>query len=668
VIRWSSIARRARFRRTGDDAGFVLPYVMLVTFLVMVGTAAMLGAVANNSVPARRSQDSEAALAAAQAGVQAYVAALNANCSSYYTVTSSYSIEECSWPASAAATPLTSGSSGAPALTTGSYAVQASNTSGFLNANQDDIRIVSAGTSNGATVKLVADVSGTPNALRFSYFTDHESTDPDFLASYFPARSVSVPGSSLLSLLGLSIGGSAATVTWGGLTAGSAVNCGAVWYNDPGNPTVGGIGRSGAGDDVVETGTLSPAAAGVTPSIDHVCSVDFTAGMNFDGPVYSHDALYLSNGVPGNSTGPNFSVPTACGGSTLTDCEPLPPASSAWSSSDTPVAPASPYRSVASPLGGTPTSNNANVQTVQTSKFDVTLPSSVSDAAAVATCSYTSGVTITISGGTATVSGAGAAGQSSACLSVPVSKTTLYVVGDATISSGGNLSSGRLSIVSTGDIVLKGSLTTSAAAPSSLPTNANGEPSASGSTPAIDLVALDDVRVTHTVTCADGSNPSAATGYCPNDISGLYTTDQAGEVVNSDGTLKTTHPARQYCNSTGARYPCSGSKTDCESVTGGLTVTAAIFALTGSLQTDNYSRGCGLGTLTVNGGVYTNFRGPLGQEWEVPSSGATTRSYSGYKLKLNYVNLESAGLQYVPALEGGSVNHPWGVISVSGAS
>jgi hypothetical protein len=665
VIRWLSAARRRRAAALADDAGFILPYVLLITFLVMVGTAAMLGSVAANSVPARRSQDSEAALAAAQAGIQAYVAELNANCSSYYAVTSTYSIQECSWPASAAATPLVSGSNGAPALTTSSYSVQASNTSGFLNSNQDDIRIVSTGTSNAEKVKLVADVSGTPNALRFSYFTDHESVDPKFLASYFPSRSITVPGSSLLSLLGITVG-TTATVNWNGLTSASALNCGAVWYNDPGNPTVGGVGRSGAGDDVLETGTLSPAATGVSPSIDHNCSVAFTAGMNFDGPVYSHDALYVSNGTPGNTTGPNFSVPTACGGSTLSNCEPLPPASSAWTSSDSPAAGSSPYRSAAAPLNGTPTSSNANVQTVQTSKFDVTLPSSVSDAAAVATCRYTGDITIAVSGSTAAVSGAGTSGQSAACLTVPVSKTTLYDTGNVTISAGGNLSGGRLSIVSTGDIVLNGSLTTTAAAPASLPKNANGEPNVSGSTPAIDLIALNNVRIAHTVTCASGSLSSA--GYCNNDITGLYTTDEAGEVVNSDGTLKTTHPARQYCNSSGTEYPCSGSKTGCDSATGGLTVTAAIFALTGSLQTDNYSRGCSLGTLTVNGGIYTNFRGPLGQEWEVPSSGATTRAFSGYKLQLNYVNLESAGLQYVPALEGGSLSHPWGIISISGAS
>jgi hypothetical protein len=259
---------------------------------------------------------------------------------------------------------------------------------------------------------------------------------------------------------------------------------------------------------------------------------------------------------------------------------------------------------------------------------------------------------------------------------VSVVKTTLYVNGDATITSGSNLTSGRLSIAATGDIVLNGSLTTSAAAPASLPTSAQtGEPYVSGNTPAIDLVAQQNVRIAHTVTCANNTSP-ASTGYCPNDISGLYSTSQAGEVVNSDGTLKTAHPARVYCNSSGDAYPCTGgTKSGCDSATGGITVTAAIFALNGSLQTDNYNRGCSLGTLTVNGGVYSNFRGPVGQEWEVPSSGATVRSYSGYKLQLNYVSLEQAGLGYVPALgvtspsqAGGTQAHPWQVLSISGAT
>ena len=60
--------------RPDDDGGFVLPFILLVTILVLIGTATMLTVVANNAVPAKRSQDQETALAAAQAGVQAYLA------------------------------------------------------------------------------------------------------------------------------------------------------------------------------------------------------------------------------------------------------------------------------------------------------------------------------------------------------------------------------------------------------------------------------------------------------------------------------------------------------------------------------------------------------------------------------------------------------------------
>ncbi|MCW2496933.1 hypothetical protein [Jatrophihabitans sp.] len=661
-----------RPRHRGEDDGFILPYMLLVIMLIMAGTATMLATVANNIVPARASQDQEAATSLAQAGIQVYVAELNAHCSNYYQYTSGYSVQECSWPASyTKTTPLTSGNAGAPATSTGTYQVYATNYSGFLNKNNDDLRIVSTGKSGQHKVTLVADVSGVPNLLRFAYFTDRESVSPAFLASYYPSRTISVANGSgslitaLQSLLGLS---TSSTVSWPGVTTANAATCGNLWYT-AGSAT----GRGVAGDSVAESSTSTTSALN-SQALTHSCSVDFSYGMNFNGPVYSQDAFLLSDGVTSSgvtSTGPNFSVPTPCNTTTqLTTCENLPPASTAWSTSATPAtSSAAPYRSVT--LGGTPTTNNSGLAPVQISPFNVALPTSISDAAQYATCTYPASTTFTVSGSTVTASSTGTP-IASCPTAVAISKTTLYVNGTATINAGGSLTSGELSIAATGDIVLNGSLTTSAHVPTTL--NEYGEHAVSNGVPAIDLIAQGSVRMAHTVTCASGS-PSS--GYCANDITGLYATSQAGGVVNADGTLKSTHPARQYCNSSGNAYPCTGgTASTCDSSSTNTEIDAAVIALTGSFQTDNYNRGCSLGTVTVDGGVYTYYRGPLGQEWEVPSAGATARSYSGYKLQINYVSLERAGLPYVPALQGVdnrtlnglASTSAWHVLSVSGAA
>jgi hypothetical protein len=172
---------------------------------------------------------------------------------------------------------------------------------------------------------------------------------------------------------------------------------------------------------------------------------------------------------------------------------------------------------------------------------------------------------------------------------------------------------------------------------------------------AIDLVATDNVRIYHPVACRTGS---ADSGYCPNDITGLYTTDQAGAVVNPDGSLKSAHPSVQYCNLIGASPSCDTDQA------GARTIDAVVFALTGSLTTDNYNRGRALGTLNLTGGIYENHRGASGQQWEIPNA-TSSRHYSGYTLQVSYLSYQSAGLPYVPTLQGGTPTSPWQVISVS---
>ena len=634
-------------RRPGDDdAGFILPFVLLVTILVLIGTATMLTVVANNAVPARRSQDQETALAAAQAGVQAYLAAMDANCTSF-------SVNECSWPSNAGSS-LSSGTTNAPALSGATYTVTPTNATGFLNHNQDDLRVLSVGcvpdctTSSHTTMKLLADISGVPNPLRFAYFTNYESISGSLLQSLYPTRQIKLSVSAL-QLLGLSLSTSD-YVQWPGVANGST--CDHHWYD----------GRSTT-DSITETALHVPNGYSSGSTFTHTCSVTFSKGMNFVGPVYSADALYLSNGVPTSSTGPSFSVPTACTATVTTACEPLPPASTGWT-----AAPSSkPYRSVADPLGGAPVTSGS----ISISPYGLSLSSSASDA--TASCTAGDGVAITFSGTSATLSGS--RGTCAATIT-NLSSETIVVNGNASVS--GNLSSGKVSVValpsgtSKGDITVTGDLTADGALAANSTTNDFGENGAkqNSSAGALALVATNDVVVKHDVTCADTSQSIGTVSdftYCPNDVTGLYTTSQANSYVSaSTGVLKSGHPARQYCNTSG-NTACGTSSSACDSSTStARTIDAAIFALNGSFRTANFNRGCALGVLKVVGGIYQSHRGPLGQEWEISSSsGASARPFSGYRLNLQYESLQYAGLPYVPALRGATARHPWLVVSVS---
>jgi hypothetical protein len=96
-------------------------------------------------------------------------------------------------------------------------------------------------------------------------------------------------------------------------------------------------------------------------------------------------------------------------------------------------------------------------------------------------------------------------------------------------------------------------------------------------------------------------------------------------------------------------------------------IDAVVFALGGSLLTDNFNRGMKMGSATVVGGIYQLHRGATGQEWEMPPA-ATARANSGYKLQDTYLAMGAAGLPYIPALKSGSSKRSWNVVSVSAGS
>ena len=187
---------------------------------------------------------------------------------------------------------------------------------------------------------------------------------------------------------------------------------------------------------------------------------------------------------------------------------------------------------------------------------------------------------------------------------------------------------------------------------------------------AVEVVAQNDVRVYHPVSCLITNAAMIADtspGFCPDDITGLYSTVLA----------PANRPDQQYVN----------MRTDLA----GLTIKGAVFALGnapahitcpqppngggvcgGEFTTDNFSRGSALGQITVIGSLAMAHHAPVGQEWDVAdSSGQTSRPYSGYQLAEQYQNLKAifAGVGDVNSILSitSSTSDHWHILSVSNA-
>ncbi|MBE7189287.1 hypothetical protein [Jatrophihabitans endophyticus] len=694
--------RVSRLRDEGER-GFALIFVLFVTTVVMIGTATTLAVASGGISPSRQNQDNAAALSAAQAGVQRMLSMLDANCPSG-------SISRCSAIATASTTPLTG------VIGTEKYTVSTVNPgsgsagAGYLSASNHGTLIVkstgvspvtASGTAaNGAVTRTVtAAVSATPNPLSLAYFSNYETVGSTFLNNYYGPRKIALadlPGDQVLSAIGVSA--ASATVSWNGAALSSPNGlgdniCDKLWYDAASNVNDGDTATSGratlkstrsalpSGADYAETGTLQPlGGAKVSETRYAPCETTFSAvtnsGESFNGPVYSRDAFYLSNGTTGGA-GPLFSVPTK---------ESLPALWTGWTTNNTPAAPSSnAYRSFPTVLGAPATGSG----TVSSSPFGNTLALPAGTGITAGTCTFTGPTKVALSGGNAVVTSPLTSNPGASCpatvtgagYTVPVTTTTIDVrnsssstslgflglsssditsysrsAGDAYVS--GTLTSGKLSLVTDDDIIVTGNVLAShsVAGDGKQPTTTDpvdGESDWSTGSAAIDLVATNDVRVYHPVACADqlaaDLTPTTA-GWCPNDMTGLYQTNQSNLVVDSSGTLLAAHPSKQYTNIAAGNEPSE--------------IDAAIFALNGSFYADNFDRGAALGPLLVSGGVYQNHHGPLGEQWENPT-GSTARAYSGFSLRINYLNYSNAGLGYVPELSGGSALHPWQLVSVA---
>lgn len=237
----------------------------------------------------------------------------------------------------------------------------------------------------------------------------------------------------------------------------------------------------------------------------------------------------------------------------------------------------------------------------------------------------------------------------------------LYLEGSAAHTMG---------IVADDDLVVTGATGPSGTNPSS-PSTTSPNPDTSGAgspTAALELVARNNVRLYHPVKCKvtdataiAGTDP----GFCPNDITGLYSS------VLADGAW----PYQQYVNT--------------RSDLAGLTIHAAVFALGnadahitcpqppdgggvcgGEFTTDNYNRGSSLGYVTVVGTLAMSHHAPVGKEWEIADAqGSTSRAYSGYQLGEQYQNIKAllAAVTSVSSLlqTTSTTSSYWHILSIS---
>ncbi|HZC74070.1 MAG TPA: hypothetical protein VE442_25515 [Jatrophihabitans sp.] len=301
-----------RFAR--DDRGQSLIFVMFISVLTMLLIGTATTAVVTQIKPARISLDDAAAYAAAEAGIEDFVAWANdtSNCPAGLTC-----------PKMATVAPHTKTVTGA----TGGGQTGESFTWSVLNpqeAPSGTVHIKSVGHAYAAAKTLIAAVGATPAFNNFEYYTKYETYSSDFVDSFYGNRNVEItnPTGSWLNGTGV--------LRWNGscnssdpnnpstcVPRGSSLSqwstniCDDLyypnadgpgrgtddaWYNTSGrrNPTGTLLDTDNSFAFYTESGTYGSANTPVTHT--DVCDSTFEPNMVMNGPVYSEDAYLIDRG------------------------------------------------------------------------------------------------------------------------------------------------------------------------------------------------------------------------------------------------------------------------------------------------------------------------------------------------------------------------------------
>ena len=330
------MTRRLRSRRTGDD-GFALVAVlgtMVVLTAFLLGT---LGYALRNAQPSRDDQDAKAALAAAQAGIEEYVAQLRAN-DTYFTNNGV-----------APANPAFDGDGdGIGRAVPGTGGAGATFRYKLLTSAQDVgrfgvIRLKVTGTSGRVSRDLVAELQ-PDGFLKYIYFTDLEAGDPALFHGNVKAKkgasaTYDTGTDTWYELRPASSPYDYYVVTWTIDVAKYDELCANYWYAGRNNPTY----TSGTYYERVQgykngapfgSATTTARSASATDVISFACTeVRFVAGDEINGPLHSNDALQVQGAVVFGNERTESSWDTGAATNTAT-----PAAGGLWWGSGTPSA------------------------------------------------------------------------------------------------------------------------------------------------------------------------------------------------------------------------------------------------------------------------------------------------------------------------------------------
>jgi len=542
-----------------DDGGFAFATVLGAMFALSIVVVASLTYATGQLTQGRRSQDFQAAVAAAQAGVDDFLSRLN-TCDSYWTWTS------------AAQTPCT-GSAVNEALRgnwvsiPGSSSVTPAQFKYSILTRPDNpatpgiIRLQADGKVGAQERQLVVDLRKA-GFLEYIYYTDKESSDPLGVQLRYRQRKVKVE---------FSVGGQTySELIFAGVQTWQANKCGRHYYATTGQPGT----RASGGQELVRGLRKNSSAVKDLTTIGFGCDIQFASIDEISGRLHTNDAILLDQ--------PLFSGRTTT--SWAAGASPAPTAG-AWYRKVN--ASSAPKAAGQQPVYGPPIELPPNNQAIR----------AMTVAASGGTgCLYTGATEIILKDDRMDVISPGTTSWNPGCqpgTNRPLPPNGVVYVDQ--LPAGRNCTgkaAGKYPV--TGDITpyscRKGDVFVSG--------RLSGK---------MTIAAKNDIVVTGDLTYKDGLNGTDIMGLVADDFISVY--HPVG--------CATAPPAGYWCST----YPFFGGSLtndfvnlpvkDGQPLTN-VQIDAAMLSVQHSFTVQNFDKGPKLGALTVRGGIYQNYRGPVG--------------------------------------------------------